>query len=102
HHEKWDGSGYPLGIKGEDIPLEARIVSIVDVYDALRQKKFHREALSHEEALEVIIKDKGRSFDPILVDVFIGSDKEFEKIYEENKESLDLATEFYSAIKNNK
>ncbi|MGL4652008.1 HD domain-containing phosphohydrolase [Cetobacterium sp.] len=102
HHEKWDGSGYPMGIKGEEIPLEARIVSIVDVYDALRQKKFHREALTHEEALEVIIKDKGKSFDPELVQIFLLSDKEFEKIYEENKESLDLATEFYSAIKNNK
>ncbi|MGL4977480.1 MAG: HD domain-containing phosphohydrolase [Cetobacterium sp.] len=102
HHEKWDGTGYPLGIKGEDIPLEARIVSIVDVYDALRQKKFHREALTHEESLEVIIKDKGKSFDPELVQIFLLNDKEFEKIYEENKESLDLATEFYSAIKNNK
>lgn len=102
HHEKWDGSGYPLGIRGNEIPLEARIVSIVDVYDALRQRKFHRDALTHEEALEVISKDKGKSFDPELVDIFLGSDKEFEKIYEENKESLDLATEFYSAIKNNK
>ncbi|MGL4426076.1 MAG: HD domain-containing phosphohydrolase, partial [Cetobacterium sp.] len=50
HHEKWDGTGYPSGIKEKDIPLEARIVSLVDVYDALRQKKFHRDALSHKEA----------------------------------------------------
>lgn len=102
HHEKWDGSGYPSGLKGEEIPLEARIVAIVDVYDALRQKKSHREALSHIEALKMIKEERGRSFDPELVDIFVKNDKEFEKIYEENKESLNLATEFYSAIKNNK
>lgn len=102
HHEKWDGSGYPLGLKREEIPLESRIVAIVDVYDALRQKKFHRNALSHLEALKMIENEKGKSFDPELVDIFVVNNKEFEKIYEENKESLDLATEFYSAIKNNK
>ena len=102
HHEKWDGTGYPSGLKENEIPLEARIVAIVDVYDALRQKKFHRDALSHEDALKVIKAEKGKSFDPELVDIFVNNDKEFEKIYEENKESLDLATEFYSAIKNNK
>lgn len=102
HHEKWDGTGYPCGLKGEEIPLEARIVALVDVYDALRQKKFHREGLSHKDALEVIKNEKSKSFDPELVDIFVDNNKEFEKIYEENKESLDLATEFYSAIKNNK
>ncbi|MGL5901460.1 MAG: HD-GYP domain-containing protein, partial [Cetobacterium sp.] len=102
HHEKWDGTGYPSGIKEKDIPLEARIVSLVDVYDALRQKKFHRDALSHKEAINLIEADKGISFDPELVQVFILNNKEFEKIYEENKESLNLATEFYSAIRNNK
>ncbi|MGL5797546.1 MAG: HD domain-containing phosphohydrolase [Cetobacterium sp.] len=102
HHEKWDGTGYPSGIKENDIPLEARIVSLVDVYDALRQKKFHRDALSHKEAISLIEEDKGVSFDPELVEIFIKNNKEFEKIYEENKESLNLATEFYSAIKNNK
>ncbi|WP_448820564.1 HD domain-containing phosphohydrolase [Cetobacterium sp.] len=101
HHEKWDGVGYPLGLKGENIPLEARIVSIVDVYDALRQKKFHRDAMSHIEALEIIRGEKGKSFDPELVEIFLKNDKEFEKIYEENKEALNLATEFYFAIKNN-
>ncbi|MGL4988068.1 MAG: HD domain-containing phosphohydrolase, partial [Cetobacterium sp.] len=73
-----------------------------DVYDALRQKKFHRDALSHKEAISLIEEDKGVSFDPELVEIFIKNNKEFEKIYEENKESLNLATEFYSAIKNNK
>lgn len=102
HHEKWDGSGYPLGLKGYSIPFESRIVAIVDVYDALRQKKFHRDGLSHLEALKIIKEEKGKSFDPELVDIFVKNNKEFERIYEENKEPLDLATEFYSAIKNNK
>ena len=101
HHEKWDGNGYPTGLKEKEIPLESRIVAIVDVYDALRQKKFHRDAMSHIEALEIIRDEKGKSFDPELVDIFLKNDKEFEKIYEENKEPLNLATEFYFAIKNN-
>ncbi len=70
------------------------------MYDALRQDKFHRKGLTHEEAIEVISKGKGVEFDPRLVDIFIENNKEFEKIYEENKESLHLVTEFYSAIKN--
>lgn len=100
HHEKWNGTGYPLGLAGEKIPLEARIVGIVDVYDALRQTKTHRKGMTHAEALKVIESEKGKSFDPKLVDIFLANNSEFEKIYEENKESLDLATEFYTAIKN--
>lgn len=99
HHEKWNGTGYPLGLEGENIPIEARILSIVDVYDALRQEKNYRNALSHEEALEILKKERGISFDPNLLDIFLESNEEFEKIYEENKEAKDLATEFYSAIK---
>lgn len=99
HHEKWNGTGYPLGLKEEEIPVEARILAIVDVYDALRQDKNYRKALSHEEALKILKNEKGISFDPNLLDIFLENNKEFEKIYEENKEAKDLATEFYSAIK---
>lgn len=99
HHEKWNGTGYPLGLKGEEIPIEARIVAIVDVYDALRQEKFYRKALSHEEALAILKKEREISFDPVLLDIFLEYDKEFEKIFDDNKEAKDLAKEFYMAIK---
>lgn len=71
HHEKWDGSGYPNGLAGEDIPLEARIVSLVDVFDALTSVRPYKKAWPIEEALEFIRDQSGSHFDPMLVDVFI-------------------------------
>lgn len=71
HHEKWDGSGYPRGLKGEDIPLSARIFAIVDVWDALRSDRPYRPAWTDEEALEEIKRGKGTHFDPIVVETFI-------------------------------
>lgn len=100
HHEKWDGTGYPCGLKKEEIPVEARIVAIVDVYDALRQNKKYRKALTHEEALKIMIKEKEKSFDPNLLEIFLKNNEKFERIYENNKEAKDLAKEFYLAIKN--
>jgi putative two-component system response regulator len=70
HHEKWDGSGYPNGLAGEDIPLPGRLMAIVDVYDALTFDRPYKNALSHEEAVQIILSGKGSHFDPILVDVF--------------------------------
>lgn len=76
HHERWNGTGYPSGISGEDIPLCARILSIADVYDALTSKRSYKEAFSHEKAMEIIIEDRGVFFDPDLTDVFVSiSDK---------------------------
>ena len=71
HHERWDGQGYPMGLRGEDIPLEARIMSIVDVYDALTSKRPYKEPFSHEKACAIIVAGKGTQFDPDLVDEFI-------------------------------
>jgi putative two-component system response regulator len=71
HHEKWDGSGYPRGLAGEAIPLEGRIVAIADVFDALTSKRPYKEAWSEEEALDFLREQKGRHFDPALVDLFI-------------------------------
>lgn len=71
HHERWNGTGYPTGISGEDIPLCARILSIADVYDALTSKRSYKEAFSHEKAMEIIIKDRGVFFDPELTDIFV-------------------------------
>lgn len=71
HHERWDGKGYPFGIKGTDIPLEARIMSIVDVYDALTSKRPYKEPFSHEKAMAIIVEGRETQFDPQLVDEFI-------------------------------
>ncbi len=71
HHEKWNGGGYPEGLSGESIPLEARIVSIADVYDALVSKRIYKPAFSVTESLNIIRKERGISFDPFLVDVFL-------------------------------
>lgn len=67
HHEKWDGSGYPLGLKGEEIPLSGRILAIVDVYDALISHRPYKSSYSHEVAISIILKDAGTHFDPTLV-----------------------------------
>jgi putative two-component system response regulator len=71
HHERWDGKGYPKGLKGEEIPLSARIMSIVDVYDALTSKRPYKEPYSHEKAMAIIVEGRGDAFDPDLTDRFI-------------------------------
>lgn len=71
HHEKWDGSGYPFGLSGEDIPLCARIMAVADVYDALCSERSYKKSLPEEEARKIIIEGRGSHFDPVLVDVFI-------------------------------
>ena len=80
HHEKWDGTGYPNGLKGEAIPLSARIVSLCDTYDALVSKRPYKRAYTHEKAIEIITKDKGCAFDPEIVDLFLKIHEEFHKI----------------------
>jgi HD-GYP domain-containing protein (c-di-GMP phosphodiesterase class II) len=71
HHERWDGAGYPRGLARERIHLAARIVALADVYDALTSKRVYKEALGHEEAAAVIIKERGGHFDPRVVDAFV-------------------------------
>lgn len=70
HHERWDGKGYPNGLSGTDIPLAARITAIVDVYDVLVSTRCYKRAYSHEEAMEMINNDAGKSFDPDIVEIF--------------------------------
>ncbi|KAB2824821.1 transporter substrate-binding domain-containing protein [Aliivibrio finisterrensis] len=84
HHEKWNGKGY-LNLAGEDIPIEARIVTIVDVYDALRQKRVYKEGFTHEVAIEIIAEERGVSFDPMIVDLFLHNHEEFRTIFENNQ-----------------
>ena len=80
HHEKWDGSGYPDGLTGEDIPLAGRILALADVYDALRSKRPYKPAFSHEESCEIILKGSGQHFDPAVVDAFKKVESEFAEI----------------------
>ncbi len=80
HHEKWNGQGY-RGLSGEEIPVAARIVAVADVYDALRMERAYKTAMTHEEAMEIILKDSGEHFDPAIVDVFLKSHQEIRNIY---------------------
>lgn len=71
HHERWDGRGYPEGLKGKDIPLAARIMSVADVYDALGTKRVYKDAFSQEKCIAIIKEERGTQFDPIIVDAFL-------------------------------
>jgi putative nucleotidyltransferase with HDIG domain len=71
HHEHWDGNGYPQGLKGEEIPLAARVFAVVDVWDALTSDRPYRKAMSPEEAIAIIWNSKGSHFDPEVVDEFL-------------------------------
>lgn len=87
HHERWDGTGYPEGISGEAIPLEARITGIVDQYDALRSRRAYKPPFSHEEAVRIIIDGDGRTrpehFDPRVLDTFKRIQSRFDEIFQE-------------------
>ena len=80
HHEKWDGSGYPLGLKGTGIPLQGRIMAIIDVYDALTNHRPHRNMYGHREAVDIIRALSGTQFDPGLVEIFLEHENAFEGI----------------------
>lgn len=86
HHEKWDGSGYPQGLKGGDIPLPARLMALVDVYDALTAKRIYKDALSHEAAVEIIKEGRGTHFDPDMVDAFVTIHSRFASIAQQFRE----------------
>lgn len=86
HHEKWDGTGYPNGKKGEEIPLSARIVSICDVYDALTSERSYKEAFTHDASVGIILQEKGKAFEPAIVDIFMDIHEEFKKIRSKHKD----------------
>jgi len=80
HHEKWDGSGYPRGLQGEAIPLQGRLMAICDVYDALISERPYKKGYEHKVAVEIIQSMRGSHFDPMLVDVFVDVEEQFEQV----------------------
>ncbi len=92
HHERWDGSGYPDRLAGEAIPLSARIMSLVDVYDALRARRPYKEPFSHERAMAIIEEENGRLFDPRLVQAFKSVQEQFDAVCQRLSDSLWFAS----------
>ena len=88
HHEKWNGKGYPEGLKGEEIPLEARIMALADVFDALVSKRCYKEAKSFDEAFEIIRNDLGQHFDPVIGEIFIECRPQLEEYYKSSVQDL--------------
>ena len=80
HHERWNGKGYPDGLRQDAIPLSGRIMALADVYDALRSERCYKKAVPHEKTLEIISKERGEHFDPDLVDVFLSVEKKIHEI----------------------
>jgi putative two-component system response regulator len=80
HQERWDGSGYPLGLVGYDIPLSARLMAVGDVYDALISARVYRDGMSHPDAFAIIVEGKGNLFDPDIVDAFVSIEGKFQEI----------------------
>jgi len=80
HQEKWDGSGYPEGLAGEDIPIAARLMTVADVYDALISRRVYKEGMPHEKAVQIMIEGRGNHFDPDMLDAFLDIQEEFQTI----------------------
>lgn len=83
HHEKWDGTGYPEGLRGEQIPLSARIMAVADVFDALVSKRVYKDSMSSEQAFEILREDSGKHFDPLIVDIFFEIREDVENYLQE-------------------
>ncbi len=88
HHERWDGTGYPFGKAGEDIPLAARLMAVADVYDALVSRRPYKEPFPHQKAREIILEGKGSHFDPIIIDAFEQVEEQFKTIAKEHEEAI--------------
>jgi HD-GYP domain-containing protein (c-di-GMP phosphodiesterase class II) len=83
HHERWDGSGYPRQLVGEAIPLEARIMALADVYDALTTERPYKKPWSHEDAYQYILSNQGTQFQPQIVNAFIAEEESFKTVAQE-------------------
>jgi putative two-component system response regulator len=91
HQEKWDGSGYPEGLRGDAIPVSARLMAIADVYDALISRRVYKPAFSHEEAVRILREGRGSHFDPDMLDAFLAIEGRFHEIALEFRDEDDVA-----------
>lgn len=94
HHERYDGTGYPRRLAGDDIPLAARIIALVDAYDAITSRRRYKEARSHEEAVQIIRDESGKHFDPVLADVLLRCADRFDEVrarYDDSPETFEAA-----------
>ncbi|NUU99045.1 phosphohydrolase [Marinitoga sp. 1154] len=102
HHENYNGTGYPFGLKGEEIPIEARIVALADVYDALRSERPYKDEYTHKETYNIItngdFKTKPDIFDPKILNIFKKYHKEFDKIYTEYKRKEIIKVEKFDKV----
>ncbi|HHB75331.1 MAG TPA: response regulator [Desulfobulbus sp.] len=94
HHEKWNGSGYPAGLHGAEIPLEGRIVAIADVFDSLTSKRPYKDPYPFHVAFDIMEQERGKHFDPELIDIFLQHGDEFERIKRENSDDFTETTVF--------
>jgi putative two-component system response regulator len=88
HHEKWDGSGYPLGLKGDAIPISARLMALADVFDALISRRIYKQPFTHGEAVAYITQGRGTHFDPDVIDAFLAIQEEFRQIAEQYQDPV--------------
>lgn len=98
HHEKWDGAGYPRGLKGEQIPLSARLMALADVYDALTSARVYKRAMTHAEAAAIIDAGRGKHFDPAVVDAFMRCQPDFQAIAAEHADVVEIAEPMRQAL----
>lgn len=96
HHERWDGTGYPFGLSGDEIPLTARVMALADVYDALRSERPYKPAYSHEESLSIIRGGAGTQFDPLLTGIFLANQSEIFRIASTEKDVLEKEIDAYA------
>jgi response regulator RpfG family c-di-GMP phosphodiesterase len=80
HHEWWDGHGYPRGLQGEQIPIPGRVVTLVDMYDALTSRRVYRQPVLHDSAVDLIVNGRGTHFDPAVVDAFMQIASDFQRV----------------------
>jgi putative two-component system response regulator len=100
HHEKWNGSGYPQGLTADAIPIPARLMALADVYDALICRRVYKAAMSHEQAIQIIVEGRGKHFDPDVVDAFLALSDEFQAVatkFADSVEDLEKKAAYFAS-----